>query len=249
MGRRRQPLPRLLRRHPHDDQRPRVPEVVDARARAGRQDAAHLDAVPQRADDRAGGEARRRCRASPTPRCSSRRRAPRRTKRRLLAATSYRRSNQVLALRNSYHGRSFGTIAITPTGRGRRRACRACRCRSCRAVTGCAARSATLDDDAYTAACVQDLRDVVDMCTSGDVACMIAEPIQGVGGFATPPDGFFGAMQKVLGGVRHPVHRRRGADRLRSHRRPLLGLPGARHRCPTSSRSRRVSATGSPSAR
>ena len=36
------------------------------------------------------------------------------------------------------------------------------------------------------------------MCTSGDVACMIAEPIQGVGGFATPPDGFFGAMQKVL---------------------------------------------------
>jgi 4-aminobutyrate aminotransferase len=55
-----------------------------------------------------------------------------------------------------------------------------------------------LDDDAYTAACVQDLRDVIDMCTSGDVACMIAEPIQGVGGFATPPDGFFGAMHEVL---------------------------------------------------
>src|SRR5262249_33496516 len=31
----------------------------------------------------------------------------------LLAATCFRRSNQVLALRNSYHGRSFGTIAIT----------------------------------------------------------------------------------------------------------------------------------------
>ena len=31
----------------------------------------------------------------------------------LLLATAYRRSNQVLALRNSYHGRSFGTIAIT----------------------------------------------------------------------------------------------------------------------------------------
>jgi 4-aminobutyrate aminotransferase len=27
---------------------------------------------------------------------------------------------------------------------------------------------------------------------------MIAEPIQGVGGFATPPDGFFGAMKKEL---------------------------------------------------
>ena len=30
------------------------------------------------------------------------------------------------------------------------------------------------------------------------IAAMIAEPIQGVGGFATPPDGFFGAMSKEL---------------------------------------------------
>jgi 4-aminobutyrate aminotransferase len=39
---------------------------------------------------------------------------------------------------------------------------------------------------------------MLDVATAGDVACMIAEPIQGVGGFATPPDGFFGAMQEVL---------------------------------------------------
>jgi len=39
---------------------------------------------------------------------------------------------------------------------------------------------------------------VLDMMTAGDVACLIAEPIQGVGGFATPPDGFFGEFQKVL---------------------------------------------------
>ena len=39
---------------------------------------------------------------------------------------------------------------------------------------------------------------MIDMCTSGDVACMIAEPIQGVGGFCVPPDGFFGAMKEVL---------------------------------------------------
>jgi 4-aminobutyrate aminotransferase len=116
----------------------------------------------------------------------------------LLAATSFRRSNQILALRNSYHGRSFGTVAITgnrswsPTSL------------SGLQVTfvhgGYRLRSPfrALDDDAYVDACVQDLRDIVDMCTSGDVACMIAEPIQGVGGFATPPDGFFGAMGKVF---------------------------------------------------
>ncbi|CAA9243679.1 MAG: Putative aminotransferase [uncultured Acidimicrobiales bacterium] len=116
----------------------------------------------------------------------------------LLAATSYRRSNQVLALRNSYHGRSFGTVAITgnrswsPTSL------------SGLQVTfvhgGYRLRSPfrDLDDEAYTKACVQDLRDLLDMCTSGDVACMIAEPVQGVGGFATPPDGFFGAFAEVL---------------------------------------------------
>ena len=31
----------------------------------------------------------------------------------LLLATCYRRSNQILALRNSYHGRSFSAIAVT----------------------------------------------------------------------------------------------------------------------------------------
>ncbi len=116
----------------------------------------------------------------------------------LLLATSFRRSNQVLALRNSYHGRSFSAIAITGN-----------RSWSPTSVSGLSVayvhggyrlRSPyrDLDDAAYTEACVQDLRDVLDMCTSGDVACMIAEPVQGVGGFAVPPDGFFGAMNEVL---------------------------------------------------
>jgi 4-aminobutyrate aminotransferase len=116
----------------------------------------------------------------------------------LLLATCFRMSNQVLALRNSYHGRSFSAIAITGN-----------RSWSPTSVSGLSVNYVhggyrlrspyrALDDDAYTAACVQDLRDVIDMCTAGDVACMIAEPIQGVGGFAVPPDGFFGAMKEVL---------------------------------------------------
>jgi 4-aminobutyrate aminotransferase len=39
---------------------------------------------------------------------------------------------------------------------------------------------------------------VLDTTTAGDVACLIAEPIQGVGGFAHPPDGFYGALADVL---------------------------------------------------
>jgi 4-aminobutyrate aminotransferase len=116
----------------------------------------------------------------------------------LLLATTYRRSNQVLALRNSYHGRSFSTMAVTGN-----------RSWSASSLSGLAVsyvhggyrlRSPFrhLADAEFTAACVQDLRDVIDMTTAGDIACMIAEPIQGVGGFATPPDGFFGAMKAVL---------------------------------------------------
>ncbi|NNL47826.1 MAG: aminotransferase class III-fold pyridoxal phosphate-dependent enzyme, partial [Acidimicrobiia bacterium] len=45
---------------------------------------------------------------------------------------------------------------------------------------------------------VHDLRDMLNVATSGDVAAMIAEPIQGVGGFVTPPDGYLGALKDVL---------------------------------------------------
>ena len=116
----------------------------------------------------------------------------------LLLATSYRTSNQVLALRNSYHGRSFSAVAITGNRSWSPSSL------SPVAVTyvhgGYKYRSpfGHLPDDEYTAACVADLEDMLDVATAGDVACMIAEPIQGVGGFATPPDGFFGAMQEVL---------------------------------------------------
>ena len=55
-----------------------------------------------------------------------------------------------------------------------------------------------LSDRELTRACVRDLREVIETTTAGDVACMIAEPIQGVGGFVVPPDGFFGAMKEVL---------------------------------------------------
>ena len=45
----------------------------------------------------------------------------------LLLCTGARRSNQVIALRNSYHGRTFATTGITGNRAGRRRACRRCR--------------------------------------------------------------------------------------------------------------------------
>ena len=116
----------------------------------------------------------------------------------LLLATSYRKSNQVLAMRNSYHGRGFGAMAVTGN-----------RSYSPTSYTpfqvhyvqnGDRYRSpyAHLPEGEFVAACVADLRQVIDTMTSGDVACLNAEPNQGVGGFTVPPDGFYGALKSVL---------------------------------------------------
>ncbi|MFQ5966523.1 MAG: aspartate aminotransferase family protein [Acidimicrobiia bacterium] len=116
----------------------------------------------------------------------------------LLLTTTFRRSNQVLALRNSYHGRSIPAVSITGN-----------RTWSASSLTpfsvtyvhgGYRYRSpfGHLPDDEFIAACAADLADLLDVATAGDVACMIAEPIQGVGGAITPPDGFFGAMKEML---------------------------------------------------
>jgi 4-aminobutyrate aminotransferase len=53
-------------------------------------------------------------------------------------------------------------------------------------------------DEEFIDAAVGDLREVLATTTSGDVACLIAEPIQGVGGYTYPPDGLFAGYRKVL---------------------------------------------------
>ncbi len=116
----------------------------------------------------------------------------------LLFATQHRRSNQVLALRNSYHGRGFATIAVT--GNRGWAASSLSPLKVSYVHGGYRYRSPFRDlaDDAYVQACVEDLRDVIQTTTAGDIACLIAEPVQGVGGFAVPPDGFFAALKEVL---------------------------------------------------
>nr|WP_206325049.1 MULTISPECIES: aspartate aminotransferase family protein [unclassified Streptomyces] len=114
----------------------------------------------------------------------------------LLLATAYRGSNQILAMRNSYHGRSFSTVGVTgnrswsPTGlsplqtlyvhgavRGR-------------------GPFAGLSDERFTEAAVADLEDLLGQ--THRTAALIAEPIQGVGGFTSPPDGLYAAFRRVL---------------------------------------------------
>ncbi|MGV9878864.1 aspartate aminotransferase family protein [Streptomyces sp. NPDC003006] len=115
----------------------------------------------------------------------------------LLLATAHRRSNQILAMRNSYHGRSFTAVGITgnqswsPTSLSP--------LQTLYVHGGVRSRGpyAALSDAEFTAACVADLRDMLGQARGG-VAALIAEPIQGVGGFTSPPDGLYAAFREVL---------------------------------------------------
>ncbi len=121
----------------------------------------------------------------------------------ILAARCYTGSSEIIALRHSYHGRSAMAMGLTgnhawrlgpPAQAGITFAHNAyCyRCPFGLTYPSCEVR------------CAQDVKDLIRTTTSGQIAGMIAEPIQGVGGFITPPKEYFGIVAKLVrehGGV------------------------------------------------
>jgi 4-aminobutyrate aminotransferase len=116
----------------------------------------------------------------------------------LMLATQARRSNQVLAMRNSYHGRSFGAVAITGNLGWKSSPLAPFGVHYLHGTDRHLPAYAGMTDAEYIAACTDDLRHLLAAGAARDVACLIAEPVQGVGGFTMPPDGLFGAFKQVL---------------------------------------------------
>ena len=116
----------------------------------------------------------------------------------LMLATAYRRSNQILAMRHSYHGRSFATVPVTGQASWSPSSLTPFNVHYVHGGYRYRSPFAALSDADYVAACVDDLENILEVATAGDVACLIAEPILGVSGFASPPDGLFGAFKEVL---------------------------------------------------
>jgi 4-aminobutyrate aminotransferase len=116
----------------------------------------------------------------------------------LLAASTYRRSQQILAVRKSYHGRSYAAMAVTGTGTWSPSKLSPLNVSWLHSGDRLRGVFAGLTDEQHIAAAVADLREVLATTTSGDVAALIAEPIQGVGGFLYGPDGLLGALKEVL---------------------------------------------------
>ncbi|MFD4139896.1 aspartate aminotransferase family protein [Streptomyces sp. NPDC058572] len=114
----------------------------------------------------------------------------------LLLATGHRRSNQILAMRNSYHGRSFSAVSITGNQSWSPTSLSPLQTLYVHGGVRTRGPFAHLSDAQFIEACVADLEDLLGH--TRDVAALIAEPVQGVGGFTAPPDGLYAAFREVL---------------------------------------------------
>ncbi|MXY67593.1 MAG: aspartate aminotransferase family protein [Acidobacteriia bacterium] len=112
-------------------------------------------------------------------------------------ARCYTGNTEIVALRHSYHGRTSGGRALTgqsvwrgpgPPDAGVVHAHNAyCyRCPFGKTYPSC------------DVACATDVKELIETSTSGSVAGFIAEPIQGIGGFITPPKEYFKIVTDIV---------------------------------------------------
>lgn len=114
----------------------------------------------------------------------------------MLAARCYTGSNEIIALRHSYHGRSAATMGLTgqsqwKLGPPQPGVVHAVNAYCYRCPFG-------LEYPSCEVKCAQDMEQVIRTSTSGRVAALIAEPIQGVGGFITPPKEYFRIVTDIV---------------------------------------------------
>jgi 4-aminobutyrate aminotransferase-like enzyme len=102
-------------------------------------------------------------------------------------------------MRGSYHGRSFGAVSVTGNAAWKMSSHSPFGTHYLHGADRQLAPYRNMSDAEYTAACVEDLRALLaGGIHPADVGCLLAEPVQGVGGFTMPPDGLLGAYKEVL---------------------------------------------------
>ncbi len=115
----------------------------------------------------------------------------------ILAARCYTGSTEIVALRHAYHGRS--SLAMAATGQGSWRLGPATQPGIVFAHNAyCYRCPFGLTYPSCEVRCATDVKELIRTTTSGRIAGMIAEPIQGVGGFITPPKEYFSIVAGIV---------------------------------------------------
>jgi 4-aminobutyrate aminotransferase len=115
----------------------------------------------------------------------------------ILTARCYTGSTEVVALRYAYHGRS--SLAMGLTAQSSWRLGPVTQPGIVHAVNAyCYRCPYGLSYPSCGVKCAQDVEEVIRTTTSGRIAAFIAEPIQGVGGFVTPPKEYFSIVAETV---------------------------------------------------
>ena len=190
-------LSRCLRRHRHGQRRPLPSEDRRACARASRQ----------------ACSTRRRS-TSTRPSSSSPRSSPRKcppASRRsyftnsgseanevaILSAREFTGNQDVIALRNGYHGGTSVPMALTAHGTWKFKTNNTTNIHHTHPAY-CYRCPYGLEYPSCDLKCAHDIKNVIQYQTPGEIACFIGEPIQGVGGTITPPKEFFGIVYDIV---------------------------------------------------
>ncbi|MEM7797717.1 MAG: aspartate aminotransferase family protein [Chloroflexota bacterium] len=114
----------------------------------------------------------------------------------VLMAQIYTGSTEIIALRHGYSGKSQMAMALTGQGSWRMGPVHVGYVRH--AMTPYTYRSyGNMDEASVVQMCLDDLEDVIQTMTSGKIAAMIMEPIQGVGGFITLPNEYIAGAVEI----------------------------------------------------
>ena len=121
----------------------------------------------------------------------------------ILAARLYTGNSTIIALRHGYSGRTMQAMSLTAHSGWRLGNVVDANVRHIRNPYQYRAPD-WMSEEELVELCVLDLEETLATTTNGRVAAFLAEPIQGVGGFITPPESYFARIVPIIreaGGV------------------------------------------------
>jgi len=114
----------------------------------------------------------------------------------ILAARCFTGSTEIIALRHSYHGRSATAMGLSGQAPWKLGPPQAGVVHAVNAY--CYRCPFGLEYPSCEVKCAQDIEQVIRTTTTGRVAALIAEPIQGIGGYITPPKEYFKIVTDIV---------------------------------------------------
>jgi alanine-glyoxylate transaminase / (R)-3-amino-2-methylpropionate-pyruvate transaminase len=115
----------------------------------------------------------------------------------VLSAREYTGHSEVISLRNGYHGGTQGAMGLTALGSWKFKSNPGFGIKHA-APPYCYRCPFGLEYPSCDVKCARDVEDLIRYETPGEVACFIAEPIQGVGGAVTPPREYFEIVYDIV---------------------------------------------------